>query len=498
MCHGFGNLDFRFTLFLKALARQSPTDHNSLFLPHKNETEHDFDFSLLTMAKKKSTAQIKRMAQRAALRGEEYSYVAPVNSTEETGNENPSSSNEEHSVDPETARLFVVASKLHKELQTIQDDKTLKSKDRRTAVRKAESIAADEAGMPSAEWRDWYDTNFKPTSSATSEKKAEVSEELPDTTSTNDAEINKREAIAKKLETELQVIQDDKEMKAKERRSAVRKAEAIATEESGMAVTELREWYQNHLKSKPAVKGKDKKVKANSKDEQKHNPYIAFFGQLSFTTTQKGLFEHIQTKLKDDFKVAENMVKIRILTDPKTKKSRGMAFVEVDDPELLYGLLKLHQTFLDGRRLNVERSAGGSKNSDTRKSKITQYRKDQEKYFEEVVDKMLAEYKKTGELREDELDAGVIALCKRHSAQIVEAALAKYIEGSGRDMDNPSAYLTFLIGKFATEGIFEPRDGKEDKNKKNSSTNNNRLENRRPSEKRKQPATAAFSKRLKT
>jgi RNA recognition motif-containing protein len=442
------------------------------------------------MAKKKSSAQIKRMAQRAASRGEEYSYVAPLKSTEIV-NENLSS-NEEPSVDPETARLLVVASKLHKELQTIQDDKTLKSKDRRTAVRKAESITADEAGMPSTEWREWYDKNFKPTSSATADKNENVVQESPDNTSTNDAEITKREAIAKKLERELQVIQDDKEMKAKERRSAVRKAEAIATEEAGIAVTELREWYQNHLKSKPADKGKEKKIKSKSKDEPKHNPYIAFFGQLSFDTTQKGLFEHIQTKLKDDFKVAEKMVKIRILTDPKTKKSRGMAFVEVDDPELLYGLLKLHQTFLDGRRLNVERSAGGSKNSDTRKSKITQYRKDQEKYFEEGVDKMFAEYKKTGELREDELDAGVIALCKRHSAQIVEAALAKYIEGSGRDMDNPSAYLTFLIGKFATEGIFEPRDGKEDRN------NNNKLENRRPSEKRKQPATAAFSKRLKS
>ena len=130
-----------------------------------------------------------------------------------------------------------------------------------------------------------------------------------------------------------------------------------------------------------------------------------------------------------------------------------MAFCQVDTPELLYALLKLHQTHLNGRRINIERSSGGGK--EKRKEKVTQFRKQQEDYFGQVVDSIFGEYRATGELREDELDAGVLALAKRHAGPIVRAAVAKYIEGGGREMDNPSAYLTYLLTKFAEEGLYD-------------------------------------------
>jgi RNA recognition motif-containing protein len=268
----------------------------------------------------------------------------------------------------------------------------------------------------------------------------------------------KLEAAASKLKKELEKIETDEGMKAKERRSAKRKAEAIATEECGMPAPELLEWYEKQAKSKPAKKNEAKSGEKTPKEGGTfNNPYIAFVGQMAYDTTRVSLFEHIKKELGKDFKVTQESVKIRILTDVKTKKSRGMAFVEVDDPELLYALLRLHQTFLEGRRINIERSAGG-KNSETKKAKITQYRKEQDAYFGDVIDKMLGEYKGRGELREDEFDEGVISLCKRHAAHTVQAALEKYIEGGGCDMDNPSAYFSFLIGKFAEEGIFEPRE----------------------------------------
>ena len=136
-----------------------------------------------------------------------------------------------------------------------------------------------------------------------------------------------------------------------------------------------------------------------------------------------------------------------------------MAFVQTTDPELLYGLLKLHHTNLDNRRINVERSAGGKKNSEARQNKLTQFRKEQEEYIADVVAKMFATHIETGELREDELDAGVIELCKRHSASIVEAALTRYLESNGRDMDNPSSYFNYLITTIANEGLTEDRAG---------------------------------------
>ena len=256
-------------------------------------------------------------------------------------------------------------------------------------------------------------------------------------------------AAANRLQKALKEIEMDETLKAKDRRSAKRKAEAIAVEESKCAsVQELLDWYQEWCRSNKKTKSK--------KQQPQHDPYIAFVGQLSFNTTKEQLLEHIRSNLGKELpQVTSENIQIRMLTDSKTKKSRGMAFVQVQEPDTLYALLKLHQTFLDGRRINVERSAGGNKNSKTRKEKLSKYRQDQENYFAQVVESILGEYKETGELREDELDDGVVALCKRHSGPVVRAAVAKYIEGSGRDMDNPSAYLTYLITKFSREGVYD-------------------------------------------
>ena len=410
------------------------------------------------MAKKKSKAQIKRMQMRAAARGEEYNYQPPEEDKETTeGKSELSNDVADNDVEKRgpTDKLNAAAMKLYKELMTIQENKELKSKDRRSATRKAEAIAAEEAGMSTAaEFRHWYDANFDAESAGKSIDGGTDSI----SNNTNNENTSKLQRIACKLESELQSIKDDESIKAKERRSAIRKAEAIAAEEADMPASELLDWYQDYLKSNPSAQNKgDKDSQIRMYEERRRNPYIAFFGQLSYETTRETLLEHIKKTL-EDFKVKDDSLKIRILTDSKTKMSRGMAFVETDDPELLYGLLRLHKTLLDGRRINVERSAGG-RNNERRKAKIAQYRNEQNEYVADVVDKMLSEYKSTGELGEEELDDGVISLCKRHAAPVVEAALFKYIESSGRDMDNPSAYLSFLIGKIATEGIYKDENG---------------------------------------
>ncbi|VEU44150.1 unnamed protein product [Pseudo-nitzschia multistriata] len=263
-----------------------------------------------------------------------------------------------------------------------------------------------------------------------------------------------RLAAAQKLLKILKNIENNDELKSKDRRSAKRKAEAICSEETGIPVEELLDWYE-----------KNKSLHDNKKGEatvsgRRRDPLIAFVGQLSYETTRDDLMDHIQSHLGGEFPASQinKITKIRLLSDPQTKKSRGMAFVEVDDPEFLYALLKLHQTYLKGRRINIERSAGGKRNSQARKSKLEHYRKEQGAYFAEVVENILAEYKQNGELREDELDEGVVSVCKRHSGPVVQAAVAEYIEKGGRDMNNPSAYLTFLVTKFAKEGIHDVED----------------------------------------
>jgi RNA recognition motif-containing protein len=269
----------------------------------------------------------------------------------------------------------------------------------------------------------------------------------------DDESHKKMMQAAIQLQKELEAIEQNQDIKAKERRSAKRKAEAIAIESSGFGTAqELMDWYKNNP-NKITQESQNKTSRVDLKKKTKI-PYILFVGQLSYETTKDQLFEHIREELaKEKHKITNKNVFIRMLTDPKTKKSRGMAFVEIrEDPEFMYACLKLHHTTLNGRRINVERSAGGSKNSDHRKSKIQNFRNEQTKYMDTVIDTVFQEYMDRGEIQKDgELDAGVIALCKRHSPSVVQTTLERYVGTNGRDMDNPSAYFTHLIGKIALD-----------------------------------------------
>ena len=61
---------------------------------------------------------------------------------------------------------------------------------------------------------------------------------------------------------------------------------------------------------------------------------------------------------------------IRMLSDKKTSKFRGVAFVELADKESLTIALSLHQSRLGHKKINVELSAGGGGNGAVRKEKI--------------------------------------------------------------------------------------------------------------------------------
>jgi RNA recognition motif-containing protein len=279
-------------------------------------------------------------------------------------------------------------------------------------------------------------------------------------------QIKMRSKAGKQLTDEMFAIAKNTQLNAKERRSAKRKAEVLAAELAGCTASDLIDWYNKNQKDieSSSSAADDLVIKKDSKSRA--IPYTAFIGQLSYETSSEDLFQHIQSELKNDkdfnTTISKDKIKIRLLTDSKTSKSRGMAFVEVTDPETLYALLKLHHTYLKGRRINVERTAGGG--SESRKSKINTYRKEQEQYIKDTVQSILQEYYARGEIqKEGELDDGVIALCSRHSAAIVEAALERYVDSNGRDMDNSSAYLSFLLGKLASEGVYKSKDDETNK-----------------------------------
>lgn len=311
-------------------------------------------------------------------------------------------------------------------------------------------------------------SEIEPRDSTTKNSDGTMVSERRKTRTTSDNKLSPEDQVklvaVETLEQELDRVQSDSTLKSKDRRSAKRKAEAIAAQESGVSVDELLQWYdeykQHHI---PRQQEDSKHSQSKIKEKKRRNPYIVFVGQLSYDTTKDALFRHFQNELGTDHKVTDETLSVRLLTDEKSKKSKGMAFVEVTDPELLYACLKLHHTFLEGRRINVERSAGGKAHSESRKSKIQKLRSDQTTLFDSVIEAVLSEFYEAGSIQKGELDEGVVALCKRHSATVVKASLALYVEKHGRDMDNPSAYLTFLLGRLAEEGIFD----KEITNEKN-------------------------------
>lgn len=387
----------------------------------------------------KSAAKIRRNQARAAARGETYDYTPPPKKEETPEDE------------VLTQTKAAAAQKLVQTLAELEKNPdNLNSKDRRTAKRKAEAIAAEEAECSAEELLEWhaqYSKKHKKAKAASSNAPKNMSKE-------EDAKL----ASAKKLKDSLVNLESDETMNSKERRSAKRKAEAIATEETGVDAAELLTWYEALNPTKDETK-------------KRSTPYILFVGQLAYSTTSDMLFNHFQTTLGKEI-ITPDTLKIRLLTDSKTNKSKGMAFVELSTPEILYECLKMHLTHLDGRRINVERSSGGG--AAAKKSKISAYREKQTHFISETMDKIISTHIDNGDIGQDELDEGVIALCKRHSAVVVEQALKEYVEEKRvrrerkeklgekeeEELRNPSAFLTHMIGRVAEEGMDSSKSSK--------------------------------------
>ena len=440
----------------------------------------------------KSAAQIRRMQKRAKERGE--SYVAP----EKKPNENSCNTDKIGGVSEEDERKANAAKKLQDELKRLElNEGGLNSKEKRTAKRKAEAIALEEAnGVDDEEEKNkitniedllkWYEGNQKRISSCLKKQKRQIESE-------NSKQNEARMDAFNKYQTTISEIETNEDLNAKDRRSAKRKAEAIACEESNFtSINELTEWHE----ANPELAHRSKKRKKSNGDyngTSSKNPYILFIGQIPYTTTADDIYKHFQ-KYIGKKEITKETMSIRIPLDKekneKIKKAseenkqqeiapeiddygaeelfdyeqsqssedannktmcRGFAFAEFKDPELMYECLKLHHTALNGRRINVSRGAGGGK--EARKEKHKLRRKEQDEYISSTVDKIIKDYVDRGELQEGELDEGAVLLCKRRSAAIVEAALSEYIEQRrDRDLENPSSFFTRIICDVTEEG----------------------------------------------
>ncbi|KAI5836492.1 hypothetical protein K523DRAFT_288891 [Schizophyllum commune Tattone D] len=101
---------------------------------------------------------------------------------------------------------------------------------------------------------------------------------------------------------------------------------------------------------------------------------ILFVGNLKFSTSKEAIQRH--------FSACEPPPEIRLLTPKTTKpgaaptKSKGCAFLEFQNKTALQQALKLHQSELEGRLINVELTAGGGGKSEARLNKLKQRNKE--------------------------------------------------------------------------------------------------------------------------
>jgi hypothetical protein len=215
----------------------------------------------------KSAAQIRRMQKRASKRGDTYSYVAPskpiVNIEEDV-------------------RKFKIIKLLQDELDKLEKNEAgLNSKERRSSKRKAEAIALEEVnaiinasggdGDDNGDGGDnddgksknianiedllgWHKANQSRVVSHMKKKnKQNTSSSQEDESSSISKEDQSRIDAYQKYKTTLSEIENNSDLNSKDRRSAKRKTEAIACEESKFeSIQELSDWYDSnpHLRQK--------------------------------------------------------------------------------------------------------------------------------------------------------------------------------------------------------------------------------------------------------
>ncbi|KAI0066460.1 hypothetical protein BV25DRAFT_1820410 [Artomyces pyxidatus] len=111
--------------------------------------------------------------------------------------------------------------------------------------------------------------------------------------------------------------------------------------------------------------GEEVKGKGKEKGKQR---LILFVGNLKYTTTKEEIQKH--------FAECDPPPTVRLLTPKQTRpgatvaKSKGCAFLEFTAKPAVQQALKLHQSDLDGRRINVELTAGGGGKSEARITKL--------------------------------------------------------------------------------------------------------------------------------
>ncbi|CAI5743990.1 unnamed protein product [Peronospora destructor] len=186
--------------------------------------------------------------------------------------------------------------------------------------------------------------------------------------------------------------------------------------------------------------------KKQTKDEDNHvhkSIHLTLFvGQLPFRATEGTIRKHF---------AEAGDIKLRMLTDKKTKKFKGTAFIEVQDSKALGAALSRHHTLLQGRRINVELTAsGGGNKSENRRSKIDLLRKKQSsvqvKKTKALIQKHIdgPEYK----LKQEDVDERMIDFLSWFDYETAKNTLDEYNRCVSDRVNNRKAFFMGILKRF--------------------------------------------------
>ena len=222
--------------------------------------------------------------------------------------------------------------------------------------------------------------------------------------------------------------------------------------------------------AKRAWKGKRKRESETTtstttdppKAASKYVSHTLFVGQLPYDCTK----EDIRSHFRDGGVTGD--IKIRMLTDRKTKKFRGIAFVEFSSSRQMALGLRLHQSHFGeftpveegkkrpnrwGRIINVERTCGGGGRGAKRKEKLDKLRDIQ---GQQVMKDVLKEVENAIELskgnicREDFDQEVLNALCTI-PRNVATEILSEFSKGITDKVRNRPAWLMGILRKYRTQ-----------------------------------------------
>ncbi|POM59375.1 RNA binding protein [Phytophthora palmivora] len=285
------------------------------------------------------------------------------------------------------------------------------------------------------------------------EVKTEVisQEAEPQATATHDVlNAKERRRLARLAKQKTEVVTDGDEpdmatstdddpklnLNAQQRRLLKRQAKRQAD-----GVDEKKPLAKKHKKKEAT----DEQGKPNS---HKSIHLTLFVGQLPYRATEDMILKHF---------AEAGDIKLRMLTDKKTNKFKGTAFIEVKDSKALGAALSRHHTLLQGRRINVELTAsGGGNKSENRRNKIDLLRKKQSNVQVEKTKALIQkhidgpEYK----LKQEDVDDRMIDFLSWFDYETAKKALEEYNRCVNDKVNNRKAFFMGILKRFRqTDGV---------------------------------------------